>query len=54
MVRVSSPQSSNESSNADELGKTDANCSVHIGPGYPNLWTGSDSFGTARACLVRK
>lgn len=39
--RVTRTQSSNESSNADELDETDANHSVHIGPGYPNRGTAS-------------
>ena len=45
-------ESSNASSNTDELDQTDANRPVHIGPGYPNRRTAADGFGNDRACLL--
>lgn len=46
--------SSNVSSNADDLDRTNANYPEHVDADHPNERTASDGFDTGRARLVRK
>jgi len=46
------PRSSNASSSADALDRTDANYMDRIDADYPNDGTNSDGFDTDRACLL--
>jgi hypothetical protein len=45
-------ESSNASSNTDELDETDTDRPVHVGPACPKSRTPSDCFGNGRACLL--